>query len=1002
MNEYTRFPDQLEEQLVHASHSTEFREHSPQQTRHRSSHQEGNARSTKPVRSPKQLRASILELRENVGALRDTLVGKVHEAREPAWGIGRDCATAAAALSDVLTKQEVPDSYRVAVVGRFKAGKSAFVNELLGARLAGEDTSPETAAVTTFCHGDEVKAVIRFVSAEDWQDLRQLYRKDPKHIDAHRIRMWESFEDKPRKNSDGEVVETFDLPVLENEYVRAGGYSIELKLAKPGDRSAENAFRRQLKQFTSGTRPHHCMVTRIEIASPSPLLDEGVELIDTPGLDDTERFRVNLTEKAVEDVDAVLFLTQSGVAYGQSEKDFILTLLRRGTVKQLIFVVTQVDKTYRQHVEAAGDNDEDPESLDQRIRREEQRIRKDIEDTLNELGAADTPTMRRYREQLGFVGLVFTSARVHRDWRDGKLIEHKLDPDDPGGIEGMKAQLLQLLSTESRLALVANNIAYATKAALDDLLQVVGNRLTALRGIGDGEEAERRLATFRRDFEEARSTFVSATESDLVLLRQNLDGSATRNVHLIETIALLAERELSDFEVNDIGRHWKTRRHGGWGYMRDMQARVANRIFPRVQQMLSDMTMLFAAFVDKFEKHLSALSASSADLARKLDLGSTLPFDLTKTLSGSAERSLTAANDLIAAEEQRIVSFLDSFVSEEVSDKISEARGRVADVWGRGTTVRQASEVREFYAEVKQLLQEALSVHIGQRCESFSTFLGDEADGVPRNALAEVQATLASAEQDIRAAAMARIEGQREAFEREAEALSSSLTQVTALCSSFLADGTHQESDRPIKADDAVLEPSAEAPWICDDSSPTWITQVQRAARTNIERYVLKESQTGWPFSRIFTAELIEGCTRVALADPYLAQFHQLRNLKEFLLTVAESAKPREVLVITSPAWSEAEANQERVKEISDDLFRNYGIGLSIKIDPTLHDRCVVFDHGVMFKLGRGLDIYKPATGLASHRPGSRRVRRTEIDVFAVDNCIGQRESEVCRPTTTT
>jgi len=73
-------------------------------------------------------------------------------------------------------------------------------------------------------------------------------------------------------------------------------------------------------------------------------------LLDTPGLDDTERFCVQLTERAVEDVDAVLFLTKSGAAYGQSEKDFLLSLLRRGTVKQLIFVVTQVDQTYEQHV----------------------------------------------------------------------------------------------------------------------------------------------------------------------------------------------------------------------------------------------------------------------------------------------------------------------------------------------------------------------------------------------------------------------------------------------------------------------------------------------------------------------------------------------------------------------------------------------------------------------------------------------------------------------------
>jgi len=36
----------------------------------------------------------------------------------------------------------------------------------------------------------------------------------------------------------------------------------------------------------------------------------------------------------------------------------------------------------------------------------------------------------------------------------------------------------------------------------------------------------------------------------------------------------------------------------------------------------------------------------------------------------------------------------------------------------------------------------------------------------------------------------------------------------------------------------------------------------------------------------------------------------------------------------------------------------------------------------VLFKVDRGLDIYKPAVGLAEHRSANRRVRKTDIDVF--------------------
>ncbi|EXJ15169.1 hypothetical protein D779_1723 [Imhoffiella purpurea] len=898
----------------------------------------------------------------------------------------------AEALGEILTSQVVPDWYKVAVVGRFKAGKSAFVNELLGARLAGEDTSPETAAVTSFRHGATVKATIRFVGREVWDGLRQLYQEDPKHIDAHRMKMWMSFDGKARKNSDGEVVETFDLASIEMNYIKLGGHSVELVLEQPGDRKSENAFRRRLKEFTSGTRPHHCLVEGIEITSPSPLLDEGVLLVDTPGLDDTERFRVTLTEKAVEDVDAVLFLTQSGVAYGQSEKDFMLTLLRRGTVKQLIFVITQVDKTYEQHLSAAEDNDEDPETIAQRVQREERRIRDEIESTLNELSSEDSPAMRRYREQLGVVGLVFTSARKHRDWKDKKDVSHWLHPDDPGGIERMKSQLLELLSTESRLALVAQNIADGTQSTLDDLLAVIENRLTAMRNIKDGEVAEQRLADFRNQFEAARTSFLSAAESDVALLRKNLTDADTRNDLIIETIGLLAERELAEFETHDVGKHWRTRRSGRWGYMYSLQGRVANRIFPRVQQMLSDMTEHFAVFVGHFEKHLSALSASSANLADKLELGETLPFDLTKTLSGSLEKSLSAANELIAAEEQHIISLLDDFVSDEVSDKISAARGKVSNIFGTGTTYSQSLEVRQFYTEVKRLLQEALTVHLRARCGTFAKFLAHEADGVPRNALAEVQATLASAEQDIKAAAMARIGGEREAFEHDCNELSVQLKDVAGACIPFLdgVDSIEVEKSPPITPTSSI--PTAESAWVSEAPGRSWIDEVQREAKTTVQRFSLREGDSSWTFGRLFPASLLSGCTRLALIDPYLAKPHQVRNLSEFLLVVAETVKPKEILVITSNTWTEGNGTNVRVTaQFSEDLFRNFGTSLSVDVDTSIHDRYVVCDHGVLFKLGRGLDIYKPATGLAVHRPGNRRVRRTEIDVFAMQEWIDRR-----------
>ena len=189
--------------------------------------------------------------------------------------------------------------------------------------------------------------------------------------------------------------------------------------------------------------------SRIDIEAPSKILGEGVVLIDTPGLDDTERFRVELTERAVQDVDAVLFLTKSGASYGQSEKDFLLSLLRRGTVKQLVFVVTQVDQTYEQHVEQARDQDEEAQPIAARIAVERHRIRGEIAATLDELATeANSALAARYREQMDTVEISFTSAVNHRKYMRKESVKYPLEEDDPGGMLATKDTLFRVLSTK--------------------------------------------------------------------------------------------------------------------------------------------------------------------------------------------------------------------------------------------------------------------------------------------------------------------------------------------------------------------------------------------------------------------------------------------------------------------------------------------------------------------------------------------------------------------------
>jgi len=944
------------------------------------------------MKTPKQVRNDIRGLAVHLGQVREALLRRSDIAVAQ---IGKECKRTADALGELLRAYELPDDYKVAVVGRFKTGKSSFVNEMLEAKLASEDTNPETAAITTFRHGPQVKATVQFVAQEEWLKIQRLYSEDSKHVDAHRVKIWNTFS-KTRKVKDGDADEVFDLASLELQFIKPNGYSIEIELAADGTKKAGVEFRRKLKEFTSGSKPHHCMVKGIEITSPAAILDEGVSLIDTPGLDDTERFRVSLTEKTVDDVDAVLFLTKSGVAYSQSEKDFLLSLLRKGTVKQLIVVITQVDQTYDQHVRSAHDNDEEPESLAIRIDRERARVAAEITATLNDLSQDDSPAMRRYREQLGNVEIAFTSAVLHRDWKAGKPVPYAIFPSDPGGVTCLKTQLLRLLSTESRLALTAQNISVGARASLLDLQSVLQTKLIAIRDIKDKEVAELKLRTFRDEFGEASERFEGALKQQVTLLTDRLQLKYSQHDTLVENIALLAEQQLADFELNDVGRHWRTRRSGYWGFMQDFQTRVANRIFPKVQQMLGEYTEAFSDFARSFEVYLTSLSRDGAQISESLELGATLPFDVTAKLKESLERTVQRAQELIAAEELRVATMLDDFVTDEVSERISERRVGVAAIFGAGTTTNQSSEVREFYREVKALLGDALILHLKQRGLEFGEFLIQEAEGAPRDALNEVQVLFEQAADNIRAAAAAVVAGQKETSSclvasiehdyKEVLQRAEELSQIDASASddSMRLGATSSLSAPPDTAETLVVVVETKAS-VRPDEVDGWTDSVQRDATVVVSRLRLRDGTVGWSFEKLFDSQYLKGATRLALIDPYLAAYHQIRNLNEFLLHVAEVGRPKSIEIITGFAPPEFLGHQERaIENTAKDLFHNFGVALSVRRESGLHDRFLVLDNGVLFKLGRGLDIYKPAIGLAAHRSASRKVRQTEIDVFVL------------------
>ena len=124
------------------------------------------------MKKPKQLRDDIRALTRHLTQVREVLLKRsdIEIAQ-----IGKECKRTADSIGELLKTQELPNDYKVAVVGRFKTGKSSFVNELLGAKLANEDrtyalmTTVNYADCRSWCFGYDTVEDANFKAPSDSQ-----------------------------------------------------------------------------------------------------------------------------------------------------------------------------------------------------------------------------------------------------------------------------------------------------------------------------------------------------------------------------------------------------------------------------------------------------------------------------------------------------------------------------------------------------------------------------------------------------------------------------------------------------------------------------------------------------------------------------------------------------------------------------------------------------------------------------------------------------------------
>ena len=214
--------------------------------------------------------------------------------------------------------ERIPEKLReqkfsIGVTGVMNAGKSTMLNALLGAEILGTSVVPETANLTVIKYAQTPKAVVYFWSRAEWERIKE---------SAQTLESIETFVTETQRH----------FGTTLSEYITVEGRSETVSIEDlPSYTSAEHSA-------------HKCnLVKSVALYHDLEFVKRGVEIVDTPGLDDPVIQREEITKGYLLDCDLMCHLMNVGQSATSKDVEFIIDSLLYRNVAQLLVVITRID-----------------------------------------------------------------------------------------------------------------------------------------------------------------------------------------------------------------------------------------------------------------------------------------------------------------------------------------------------------------------------------------------------------------------------------------------------------------------------------------------------------------------------------------------------------------------------------------------------------------------------------------------------------------------------------
>ena len=204
---------------------------------------------------------------------------------------------------DGLRQKIKNDTFRVLVTGRIASGKSTLINSLLGEAILPAHVIPCTAIITEVKYGEQKKAIVHFRNPLPANLPASIAPKALAHMQKHNMK---------------------DVPPLHVDYNELEDYVVIPIGEDPKEMHLDSPYE------------------KVELLWPLDMLKEGVEIIDSPGLEEDDTC-TRVTMDYLSKADAILFVLTVDKLCSQAEMNFIKDNLHEFGFTDPFFIVNRID-----------------------------------------------------------------------------------------------------------------------------------------------------------------------------------------------------------------------------------------------------------------------------------------------------------------------------------------------------------------------------------------------------------------------------------------------------------------------------------------------------------------------------------------------------------------------------------------------------------------------------------------------------------------------------------